>query len=146
MLREQRKSSEEEHLKWILEVVVKHNQNSLLDLLVQPESQVQDETDDIKTAVRQQLQKELIGLFNVLLLYFMSATGRQDLELTGYFRTQLALKLLQCLRVTNAPHFYGLPSLERTLRGMVHVTALPGWSSYSLTTEPFAICVKYLTG
>uniref|UniRef100_A0A8C3SPF1 Rotatin n=1 Tax=Chelydra serpentina TaxID=8475 RepID=A0A8C3SPF1_CHESE len=146
LLREQRKSLEVEHLKWILEVLFKHNSSSLLDLLVRPESQVQDETDDIQTAVRQQLQKELIGLFNMLLLCFTSVTVRKGLELTDCFRTHLALKLLQCLRVTDAPHFYGLPSLERTLRGMVHVTAHPGWSSYSATTEPFTICMKYLTG
>ncbi|XP_037748835.1 rotatin isoform X8 [Chelonia mydas] len=146
LLREQRKSLEVEHLKWILEVLFKHNSSSLLDLLLRPESQVQDETDDIQTAVRQQLQKELIGLFNMLLLCFTSVTDRKGLELTDCVRTQLALKLLQCLRVTDAPHFYGLPSLERTLRGMVHVTAHPGWSSYSATTEPFTICMKYLTG
>ncbi|CAM4523763.1 unnamed protein product [Caretta caretta] len=146
LLREQRKSLEVEHLKWILEVLFKHNSSSLLDLLVRSESQVQDETDDIQTAVRQQLQKELIGLFNTLLLCFTSVTDRKGLELTDCVRTQLALKLLQCLRVTDAPHFYGLPSLERTLRGMVHVTAHPGWSSYSATTEPFTICMKYLTG
>ncbi|XP_067393592.1 rotatin [Emydura macquarii macquarii] len=146
LLREHRKSLEVDHLTWILEVLLKHNSSSLLDLLVQPESQVQDETDGIQTAVRQQLQKELIGLFNMLLLCFTSVTDRKGLELTDCFRTQLALKLLQCLRVTDAPHFYGLPSLERTLRGMVHVTAHPGWSSYSVTTEPFTICMKYLTG
>uniref|UniRef100_A0A8C8RE34 Rotatin n=1 Tax=Pelusios castaneus TaxID=367368 RepID=A0A8C8RE34_9SAUR len=146
LLREQRKSLEVDHLTWILEVLLKNNPRSLLDLLAQPESQVQNETDDIQTAVRQQLQKELIGLFNVLLLCFTSVTDRKGLELIGCFRTQLALKLLLCLRVTDAPHFYGLPSLERTLRGMVHVTAHPGWSSCSATTEPFTICMKYLTG
>ncbi|XP_074843618.1 rotatin isoform X2 [Carettochelys insculpta] len=141
LLREQRKSLEVENLKWILE-----NSGSLLDLLVRPESHVQDETDDIQTAFRQQLQKELIVLFNMLLLCFTSVTDRNGLELADCFRTQLALKLLQCLRVTDAPHFYGLPSLERTLRGMIHVTAHPGWSSYSAKTEPFTICMKYLTG
>ncbi|KAH0617847.1 hypothetical protein JD844_016491 [Phrynosoma platyrhinos] len=122
------------------------NPKSLLDLVVQPESQAQDETDDLKIPVKQQLQKELIAFFNTLLVSFMSVTDRKDIELTGYFRTELALKLLQYLRVTDAPHFYGLPSLERTLRGMVHVTALPGWSSYSVTIEPFTICKKYLAG
>lgn len=68
------------------------------------------------------------------------------MELAGLFRTELALKLLQCLRLTDAPHFYGLPSLERTLQGMVHVTALPGWSTYSATVEPVTIRKKYLTG
>ncbi|XP_007425386.2 rotatin, partial [Python bivittatus] len=145
-LKEQKNISEVEHIKWILDIVLKHNPKSLLDLVVQPESQAQDEVDDLKTAVRQQLQKELIAFFNTLLLRFMSLTDRKDLELTGYFRTELALKLLQYLPVTDAPHFYGLPSLERTLSGMVHVTALPGWSSYSVTMDPFTICKKYLAG
>lgn len=53
---------------------------SLLDLVVQPESQLQDEMDDIKTAVRQQLQKELIAFFNTLLLSFMSVTDRYGIK------------------------------------------------------------------
>ncbi|XP_054840962.1 rotatin [Eublepharis macularius] len=146
LLKEQQSTSEVEHLKWILDVLLKHNSESLLNLVVQPESQSQDEMGDTKTAVRRQLQKELITFFNTLLLSFMSVSDRKDLELAGYFRTELALKLMQYLRITDAPHFYGLPSLERTLRGMVHVTAVPGWSSYSVTMEPFTICKKYLAG
>ncbi|NXC40673.1 RTTN protein, partial [Penelope pileata] len=144
--REQKASLEADHLKWILKSLLKNKPNTLLGLLVRPESQVRDEVDEIQTAVRQQLDKELIHLFNTLLLCSMSVTDREGLELAGSFRTELALKLLQCLRLTDAPHFYGLPSLERTLRGMVHVTALPNWSTYSSTAEPVTICKKYLTG
>ncbi|XP_015710680.1 rotatin isoform X1 [Coturnix japonica] len=146
LCREQRASLEADHLKWILKSLLKNKSNSLLGLLVRPESQVRDETDEIQTAVRQRLDKELIHLFNTLLFCSMSVTDREGLELAGCFRTELALKLLQCLRLTDAPHFYGLPSLERTLRGMVHVTALPDWSTYSATAEPVTICKKYLTG
>uniref|UniRef100_A0A8C3BM81 Rotatin n=1 Tax=Cairina moschata TaxID=8855 RepID=A0A8C3BM81_CAIMO len=144
LCREQRASLEVDHLKWIMKSLLK-NPNSLLGLLVRPESQVQDEIDEIQTAVRQQLDKELIRLFNSLLFCSMSVTDREGLELAGSFRTELALKLLQCLRLTDAPHFYGLPLLERTLQGMVHVTALPDWSTYSATVEPVTICKKYLT-
>ncbi|NXO57865.1 RTTN protein, partial [Aramus guarauna] len=146
LLKEQRSSLESDHLKWILKSLLKNKPKSLLDLLVRPESQVQDEIDEIQTAVRQQLDKELICLFNTLLFCSVSVTDREGLELAGSFRTELALKLLQCLRLTDAPHFYGLPSLERTLRGMVHVTALPDWSTYSAAVEPVTICKKYLTG
>uniref|UniRef100_A0A669P9G5 Rotatin n=1 Tax=Phasianus colchicus TaxID=9054 RepID=A0A669P9G5_PHACC len=147
LCREQRASLEADHIKWILKSLLKNKSNSLLDLLVRSESQVRDETDEIQTAVRQQLDKELIHLFNTLLFCSMSVTDRyKGLELAGCFRTELALKLLQCLRLTDAPHFYGLPSLGRTLRGMVHVTALPNWSTYSAIAEPVTICKKYLTG
>ncbi|NXK02352.1 RTTN protein, partial [Herpetotheres cachinnans] len=146
LLREQRSSLESECLKWFLQSLLKNKPKSLLGLLVRPESQVQDEIDEIQTAVRQQLDKELIRLFNTLLVCSMSVTDREGLELAGSFRTELALKLLQCLRLTDAPRFYGLPSLERTLRGMVHVTALPDWSTYSAAVEPVTICKKYLTG
>ncbi|NWY56842.1 RTTN protein, partial [Chionis minor] len=146
LLKEQRSSLELDHLKWILKSLLKNKPKSLLGLLVRSESQVQDEIDEIQTAVRQQLDKELIRLFNTLLFCSMSVTDREGLELAGSFRTELALKLLQCLRLTDAPHFYGLPSLERTLRGMVHVTALPDWSTYSAAAEPVTICKKYLTG
>ncbi|NXJ93413.1 RTTN protein, partial [Corythaixoides concolor] len=146
LLREQRSISEPDHLKWILKSLLKNKPKSLLDLLVRPESRVRDEVDETQTAVRQKLDKELIRLFNTLLFCSMSVTDREGLELAGSFRTELALKLLQCLRLTDAPHFYGLPSLERTLRGMVHVTALPDWSTYSAAVEPVTICKKYLTG
>ncbi|XP_064006375.1 rotatin [Pogoniulus pusillus] len=144
-LREQRSNLEAEHLKWILKSLVKKKPKSLLDLLVRPESQAGDEADEMLSAVRQQLDKELIHLFNTLLVCSMAVTDREASELAGAFRTELALTLLQCLRLTDAPHFYGLPSLERTLGGMVHVTALPGWSTYSAAAEPATICEKYLT-
>ncbi|KAM4792826.1 rotatin isoform 2-T2 [Cyanocitta cristata] len=146
LLREQKSNLESDHLKWILKSFLKNQPKSLLGLLVRTESQVQDEMDETQAAVRQRLDKELIHLFNMLLVCSMSVTDREGLELAGSFRTVLALKLLQCLRLTDAPHFYGLPSLERTLQGMVHVTALPGWSTYSAEVEPVTICKKYLTG
>ncbi|KFO56387.1 Rotatin, partial [Corvus brachyrhynchos] len=146
LLREQKSNLESDHLKWILKSFLKNQQKSLLGLLVRTESQVQDEMDETQAAVRQRLDKELIRLFNMLLVCSVSVTDREGLELAGSFRTELALKLLQCLRLTDAPHFYGLPSLERTLQGMVHVTALPGWSTYSAAVEPVTICKKYLTG
>ncbi|NXU83630.1 RTTN protein, partial [Xiphorhynchus elegans] len=146
LLREQRSSLESDHLKWILKSLLKNQPKSVLGLLVQPESQVRDEIDETQTAVRQRLDKELISLFSMLLVCSTSVTDREGLELAGCFRTELALNLLQCLRITDAPHFYGLPSLERTLRGMVHVTALPDWSTYSAAVEPVTICKKYLTG
>uniref|UniRef100_A0A8C9I6A8 Rotatin n=1 Tax=Piliocolobus tephrosceles TaxID=591936 RepID=A0A8C9I6A8_9PRIM len=146
LIKEQRRNSSLELLNWILELLLRHNANPLLDLLVLTESQAREETDDIRTAVRQQLQKELMALFDTLLLNFMEVTDRKCSELLYVFQTQLALKLLQCLKVTDAPHFYGLPSLERTLRGMANLTAFPGWSSHSPLTEPLDICVKYLSG
>uniref|UniRef100_A0A8C0WXA4 Rotatin n=1 Tax=Castor canadensis TaxID=51338 RepID=A0A8C0WXA4_CASCN len=146
LMKRQRKNPSVELLNWILELLLRHSPNPLLDLLVLTESQAREETDDIRTAVRQQLQKELIALFNTLLLNVTTVTDRKCLELLYVFQTQLSLKLLQCLRVTDAPHFYGLPSLERTLRGMAHLTAHPGWSSHSPLTKPFDICVKYLSG
>ncbi|XP_069476880.1 rotatin [Ambystoma mexicanum] len=146
LLREQRKTSDVDDLKWILERLLKLNPNPLLDLLEQSESQVKNESNDAQTAVRHHLRKQLMIFFNTLLACIVSVTDKKCLMLAGAFRTQLGLKLLQCLRVTDAPHFYGLPSLERTLRGMVHVTALPGWSTYSTSFEPFALCTKYLNG
>ncbi|ELK31685.1 Rotatin, partial [Myotis davidii] len=146
LLKEQRKNSSVELLNWLLELLLRPSPNPLLDLLVLTESQAREETDDFRTAVRQQLQKELMALYNTLLLSFGAVTDRKCLELFYVFQTQLALKLLQCLRVTDAPHFYGLPSLERTLRGMAHLTALPGWSSHSPLAKPLEICGKYLAG
>ncbi|EPQ04846.1 Rotatin [Myotis brandtii] len=146
LLKEQRKNSSVELLNWLLELLLRPSPNPLLDLLVLTESQAREETDDFRTAVRQQLQKELMALYNTLLLSFGAVTNRKCLELFYVFQTQLALKLLQCLRVTDAPHFYGLPSLERTLRGMAHLTALPGWSSHSPLAKPLEICGKYLAG
>ncbi|XP_031222078.1 rotatin isoform X5 [Mastomys coucha] len=146
LIKEQRKNPSIELLNWILELLLRHNPNPLLDLLVLTESHAREETDDVQTAVRQQLQKELISLLNSLLLVFMTVSDRKCLELFSVFQTQLSLKLLQCLRVTDAPHFYGLPSLERTLAGMAHLTSFPGWSAHSPLSKPLEICGKYLSG
>ncbi|XP_009957211.1 PREDICTED: rotatin-like, partial [Leptosomus discolor] len=124
--------------------VVRSKPKSLLGLLVRPESQVRDEADEAQTAVRQHLDKELVRLCTSLLVCSLAVTDREGLELAGSFRSELALKLLQCLRLADAPHFYGLPSLERTLRGMVHATALPGWSACSAAAGPAALWEKYL--
>ncbi|KAK1172118.1 hypothetical protein AOXY_G4615 [Acipenser oxyrinchus oxyrinchus] len=138
--------TDSEDLQWILEVVLKQETKPLLNVLVRTESQVQSEAEEIQTVINQRLQKELTGFFNTVLHLLTSVTDRKCLILAGPFRTQLAAKLLGCLRVSDAPRFYGLPSLERTLRGMVHVTVLPGWSLHSPTQEPDSLCTKYLTG
>lgn len=50
---------------------------------MRPESQVRDETDEIQTAVRQRLDKELIHLFNTLLFCSVSVTDRYSLSGTA---------------------------------------------------------------
>ncbi|XP_042549459.1 rotatin isoform X1 [Dipodomys spectabilis] len=146
LIKVQRKNSSVELLNWILELLLRHGPSPLLDLLVPTDTQAGADVDDIRTAVRQQLQKELMTLFSAILFSVTALTDRKCLELFYVFQTQLSLKLLQYLRVTDAPHFYGLPSLERTLHGMAHLTTFPGWSSHSPLTKPLEICVKYLSG
>ncbi|XP_078396167.1 rotatin isoform X2 [Cetorhinus maximus] len=142
----QRDSTDIRDLNLLLELLLRQETNPLMNLLVQTESPMQGEMDEVQTLVKQKLQKELTGFFNIILRSLTSVTNRKCLLLAGPFRTRLSLKLLQCLRITDAPHFYGLPSLERTLRGMVHVTALPGWSLHSATMESYCLCMKYLNG
>ncbi|XP_051879982.1 rotatin isoform X2 [Pristis pectinata] len=146
MLIAQRDATNAEYLSSLLELLVKQESSSLLNLLVQTESPAQGEMDEVQSFVRQKLQKELTGFFNAILRSLTFVTDRKCLYLAGPFRTQLSVRLLQCLRITDAPHFYGLPSLERALCGMVHVTALPGWSLHSATVESYSLCTKYLTG
>ncbi|XP_073535059.1 rotatin isoform X1 [Phyllobates terribilis] len=145
ILREQRRSSDSQDLQWILEMLLKQNPCPLLDLIVQKEQPAKKDLDDAQAAVRQHLQKELMVFFNTLMLCLTSVTDRKCLVLAGSFQTQLSMQLIHYLKVSDAPHFYGLPSLARTLKGMVHVTSLPGWSSHCPTTEPVTICVKALT-
>lgn len=76
----------------------------------------------------------------------LSCLPRLCLAFAGPFKSQLAVRLLQSLRVSDAPRFYGLPSLERTLQGMVSLTAQPGWSAYCPDLEPTVLCSKYLSG
>ncbi|XP_073487367.1 rotatin isoform X1 [Aquarana catesbeiana] len=145
ILREQSRSSDSQDLQWILEMLLKQSPSPLLDLIIQKEQTAKKDVDDTQAAVRQHLQKELMVFFNTLMLCLTSVTDRKCMALAGAVRAQLALRLLDCLKVSDAPHFYGLPSLARTLKGMVHVTSLPGWSSHCPTTEPVTICVKLLT-
>ncbi|XP_053324177.1 rotatin [Spea bombifrons] len=145
ILREQRGSSDSQDLQWMLEMLLKQSPSPLLDLIVQKECLAKKDLDDTQAAVRQHLQKELMVFFNTLMLCLTSVTDRKCLALAGSLRTQLTLHLLQSLKVSDVPNFYGLPSLSRTLRGMAHVTSLSGWSLYCPSTEPFTVCTKLLT-
>uniref|UniRef100_A0A8C5GTE2 Rotatin N-terminal domain-containing protein n=1 Tax=Gouania willdenowi TaxID=441366 RepID=A0A8C5GTE2_GOUWI len=140
---------EDGDLRWILELLL--NQGvSLLNLLLGVETQTSTqglgEQEEQKNHISQRLQRELTGFFNTLLTCVTRTTDRMCLALGGPFKSQLAVRLLQSLRVSDAPRFYGLPSLERTLRGMVVLTAQPGWSSHCSDLEPSSLCSKYLSG
>uniref|UniRef100_A0A8C6MA44 Rotatin n=1 Tax=Nothobranchius furzeri TaxID=105023 RepID=A0A8C6MA44_NOTFU len=101
-------------------------------------------------------ERLLVGIVTLLNTYFKhipteTVCEAEDGDLlclapAGPFRSQLAVRLLQSLRVSDAPRFYGLPSLERTLQGMVSLTAQPGWSSHCPDLEPSSLCSKYLSG
>ncbi|XP_041718139.1 rotatin isoform X1 [Coregonus clupeaformis] len=146
--------TEDTDLRWILELLLKQESNSLLDLLLGEELQThtpthpasQGETEELRAQINQRLQRELTGFMNTLLHRLKHTTDRFCLALAGPFESQLAVRLLQCLRVSDAPRFYGLPSLERNLLGMVSLTAQPGWSSHCPTMEPQSLCTKYLSG
>uniref|UniRef100_A0A665VKZ6 Rotatin n=1 Tax=Echeneis naucrates TaxID=173247 RepID=A0A665VKZ6_ECHNA len=141
---------EDKDLCWILELLVNQESGSLLNLLLvvetQTSSQGPGESEELKNHVNQRLQRELTGFFKTLLLCLAHTTDRLCLALAGPFKSQLAVCLLRSLRVSDAPRFYGLPSLERTLQGMVSLTAQPGWSSYCPDLEPISLCSKYLSG
>uniref|UniRef100_A0A672JFT4 Rotatin n=1 Tax=Salarias fasciatus TaxID=181472 RepID=A0A672JFT4_SALFA len=141
---------EDKDLRWILELLLNQENMSLLDLLLGVETQTPTqslgESDELKNHVSQRLQRELTSFFNTLLLHLTHTTDRLCLALAGPFKSQLAVRLLQSLRVSDAPRFYGLPSLERTLQGMVCLTAQPGWSSHCPDLEPSSLCSKYLSG
>ncbi|XP_034562939.1 rotatin isoform X2 [Notolabrus celidotus] len=141
---------EDKDLRWILELLLNQEAASLLNLLLGVETQTSTqspgEQEELKNHISQRLQRELTSFFNILLLRVTNTTDRLCLALAGPFKSQLALRLLQCLRVSDAPRFYGLPSLERTLQGMVSLTAQPGWSSHCPDLEPVSLCTKYLSG
>ncbi|KAG8442249.1 hypothetical protein GDO86_011157 [Hymenochirus boettgeri] len=145
ILQEQKKFSDSHDLQWILEMLLKQSPSPLFDLMENKEDPTSGHLNNTRTAVRQHLQKELMIFFNTLMLCLTSVTDRKVLVIGGNFRTLLAFQLLQHLKVADAPHFYGLPSLARTLRGMSHVTSQPGWTSYCPSEKAFEMCVKSLT-
>lgn len=83
---------------------------------------------------------------DIQFMVLMPPIHRACRVLGGAVQTQLATRLLRCLRVSDAPNFYGLPSLERTLRAMVCLSALPGWSTHGGGLESHSLCLKYLSG
>uniref|UniRef100_A0A1A7XBW8 Rotatin n=2 Tax=Iconisemion striatum TaxID=60296 RepID=A0A1A7XBW8_9TELE len=142
--------AEDGDLCWILELLLNQETAALLHLLLGVETQSSPqspgEPEELKNHVRQRLQRELTGFFNTILHRLSHTADRLCLAPAGPFRSQLAVRLLQSLRVSDAPRFYGLPSLERTLQGMVSLTAQPGWSSHCPDLEPSSLCSKYLSG
>nr|XP_057915387.1 rotatin isoform X2 [Doryrhamphus excisus] len=141
---------EDKDLRWMLELLLNEETMFLLNLLPGVEStnagQHPEEPEEVKNHVSQKLQRELSCLFKNMLHYLTHTSDRLCLALAGPFKSQLALRLLESLRVSDAPRFYGLPSLERTLRGMVSLTAQPGWSSHCPELAPASLCAKYLSG
>ncbi|PWA18063.1 hypothetical protein CCH79_00004247 [Gambusia affinis] len=140
----------DQDLCWILELLLNQETAALLHLLLGMESQMltqsSEDPEEIKNHINQRLQRELIKFFNTLLIRLSNTTDRLCLALAGPFKSQLALRLLQSLRLSDAPRFYGLPSLERALQGMVSLTAQPGWSFHCPDLEPSSLCSKYLSG
>ncbi|MGH0175713.1 UNVERIFIED_CONTAM: hypothetical protein FKN15_071650 [Acipenser sinensis] len=135
--------TDSEDLQWILEVVLKQLAAKLLRYL--------RVSDAPRFYGLPSLERTLRGMVHVTVLpgwSLHSPIQEPDSLCTKYLTglLELAAKLLRYLRVSDAPRFYGLPSLERTLRGMVHVTVLPGWSLHSPIQEPDSLCTKYLTG
>ncbi|MFT7809161.1 rotatin [Arapaima gigas] len=142
----QKLESNVEDLRWMLELLLKQESHALLDLLVRDETTTRAGAEDVHVLVAQRLQKELMGFFSTLLHSLICTYDRTCLALAGPVETQLALRLLQCLRVSDAPRFYGLPLLERTLRGMARVSTLPSWSTHSAALDSRSLCLKYLSG
>ncbi|XP_072544678.1 rotatin isoform X2 [Salminus brasiliensis] len=141
--------SDANDLRWLAELLIKQDAHILLDLLlsdeVKTQTQAQGKAEEFED-VGNQLQRELTGLFNTLLLRLTHTSDRMCRLLSGPLASELAVRLLQCLRLSDAPRFYGLPSLERALRSMAHTTALTGWSTHTPSTEPHTLCQKYLSG
>ncbi|XP_053717203.1 rotatin [Synchiropus splendidus] len=139
--------AEDDNLRWILEHLLNKEHVSLLDLFLGVEKdQSARSQEELKHHVGQKLQRELTCLFNQILLRLTHTTDRISLALAGPFKSQLAMRLLQSLRVSDAPRFYGLPSLERILQGMVSLTAQPGWSLHCPDQDSNSLCSMFLSG
>ncbi|XP_060717775.1 rotatin isoform X2 [Tachysurus vachellii] len=138
--------SDDQDLKWLLELLLKQDTRILLDLLLDVKTHMDPQRHTTIQYCGHQLQRELTSLFNTLLLRLTHTSDRMCILLSGPFAAEFAVRLLQCLRVSDAPRFYGLPSLERSLRSMAHTTALPGWSTHTSSMEPHTLCRKYLNG
>uniref|UniRef100_A0A8B9HY40 Rotatin N-terminal domain-containing protein n=1 Tax=Astyanax mexicanus TaxID=7994 RepID=A0A8B9HY40_ASTMX len=148
-LKQNQSDSDANDLRWLVELLIKQDAHTLLNLLLSDEvkshTQAQGKTEASED-VGHQLQRELTGLFNTLLLRLTHTSDRTCRLLSGPLASELAVRLLQCLRLSDAPRFYGLPSLERALRSMAHTTALTGWSTHTPSTDPHTLCQKYLSG
>ncbi|KAF0028152.1 hypothetical protein F2P81_019239 [Scophthalmus maximus] len=138
---------DDKDLRWILELLLNQETVSLLSLLLDVEKQTSTENtgelEQLKNHVSQRLQRELTSFFNTLLLRLTHTTDRLCLALAGPFKSQLAVCLLRSLRVSDAPCFYGLPSLERTLQGMVKFASLAlGAALSSVPSGCRALCAS----
>ncbi|XP_058232589.1 rotatin isoform X1 [Hemibagrus wyckioides] len=138
--------SDDQDLKWLLELLLKQDTHVLLDLLLDVKMHTDPQRHPASQHCGHQLQRELTSLFNTLLLRLTHTSDRMCTLFSGPLASEFAVRLLQCLRVSDAPRFYGLPSLERSLRSMAHTTALPGWSTHTSSMEPHTLCRKYLSG
>ncbi|XP_041923203.1 rotatin isoform X1 [Alosa sapidissima] len=155
--------SDDPDLRWILQLLLKQEPSTLLNLLLHSESSShtqphthpppntradEEGEEETRALVSQRLQREMTGLLITLMQLLQHTCDSVCVTLASVLESVLAQRLLQRLRVSEAPRFYGLPSLERTLRSMKHLTALPGWSTHSPQQEldTHTLCLKYLSG
>ncbi|CAM9568149.1 unnamed protein product [Lampetra planeri] len=130
-------------LQWIL-LLLKEESNHLLDLLNKSNTQVDARHTVTESPTRKELLKELSSLFNALVRALGCSPDKQSLAASNGVRCHLAALLLGRLKEADSSGFYELPSLEATLRGMAHATALPGWSVASTATQPNNLRLQYL--
>ncbi|XP_061421634.1 rotatin isoform X1 [Lethenteron reissneri] len=130
-------------LQWIL-LLLKEESNHLLDLLNKSNTQVDARHTVTESPTRKGLLKELSSLFNALVRALGCSPDKQSLAASNGVRCHLAALLLGRLKEADSSGFYELPSLEATLRGMAHATALPGWSVASTATQPNNLRLQYL--
>ncbi|XP_071958961.1 rotatin-like isoform X2 [Antedon mediterranea] len=63
---------------------------------------------------------------------------------SSYIGGDIVNGLLASLTLADARHFYDLPSLERTLSCIVHITARPDWSKDCSETDALTLCQQLL--
>uniref|UniRef100_S4RPM5 Rotatin n=1 Tax=Petromyzon marinus TaxID=7757 RepID=S4RPM5_PETMA len=131
-------------LQWILLLLKEQESNHLLDLLNKSNTQVDARHTVTESPTRKGLLKELSSFFNALVRALGCSPDKQSLAASNGVRCHLAALLLGRLKEADSSGFYELPSLEATLRGMAHATALPGWSVASSATQSNNLRLQYL--
>ncbi|XP_077983359.1 rotatin-like [Glandiceps talaboti] len=129
---------------WLADIIV--DNHAPLTRLLQKSENISSTTQEESTVGKRTLHKSILVFLSGFVQWLTKSNHSWRFsDGIGCIGGDVTHSMVQSLNLADAVHFYDLPSLEGTLRCLVHVTARPGWSDGCMANDNLALCHKFLT-